>query len=294
MKTAVVFSGQGSEYAGMGRTLYLNSLTFKQNIDAANAVLAFDLPAYLFGQTPLRAQPDALQPALVAYGVALYQTAKLAPAILAGLSLGEYTALIVGGQISMAQGLALVAKRGAAMSKACAQNPGGMLALRVKTPAQLALIAELDDVWIANQNSPKQVVLGGTLAGLANAQQKLADQRIKTVPLPVAGAFHTPLMQPAQPPLQAALAFAQWRVGQVPVISTTTQRVLTPETVVANLTAQVATATAFGQTVAMLAAQGVNDFIEIGPKPVLAKLIRQQLATAHVTTITAETMLGGA
>ncbi|MCI1987352.1 MAG: ACP S-malonyltransferase [Lactobacillus sp.] len=292
MKTAVVFSGQGSEFAGMGRELYHNSLIFKQNIDAANAILAFDLPAYLFGETPLSARPQDLQPALVAFSVALYRAAELQADVLAGLSLGEYSALIAGGQLDLEAGLALVAKRGAAMAAACKQNPGGMLALRLKDPQALAAVMALPDVWLANRNSPKQVVLGGRQAALLTAQQQLRELGIKALPLPVAGAFHTPLMAPAQPALATALAAVAWHPGERPVISTTTQTALTPETSVANLTAQVATATALGETMATLSAQGVTHFVEVGPKPILAKLIHQQLPAATVATVTATTLLG--
>ncbi len=291
MTEAVVFNGQGSEFAGMGNFLYQESLIFKENIDAADACLDFDLPGYLFSPAPLAAQPDKLQPALVAYMVALYRATQRQPARLLGLSLGEYAALIAGGMLPLAAGLELVQIRGQAMAAACRTNPGGMLALRLKTPDQAQPLLELPEVWLANRNAPTQLVLGGTSAGLEAARARARELGIKALPLKVAGAFHTPLMAPAQARLHQALSAAPWQAGERPVFSTTTQQLFTPQTVVATLTAQVATQTDLAQSVALTIAAGIDQMIEIGPRPVLAKAIGKQGAT--VLSISDATSLKG-
>ncbi|WP_461215821.1 ACP S-malonyltransferase [Lacticaseibacillus sp. GG6-2] len=294
MKEAMVFNGQGSEFAGMGKFFYRESLIFKQNIDAADACLPFALPAYLFGETPLVERPEALQPTLVAYMVALYRAAGLRPDVMFGLSLGEYAALIASDMLSLEAGLALVQTRGQAMAAACQTNPGGMLALRLKDPQQAQAIATWPDVWLANRNAPTQLVLGGTTEGLAAAQKQARKLGIKALPLRVAGAFHTPLMAPAQPPLQQALTSAPWQAGTVPVISTTAQVSFTPDNAPAVLAAQVATQTDLASTIAQAVAGGVERIVEIGPRPVLAKAIRNQAPTLTVTTLSDATALKGA
>lgn len=278
MTRAYLFPGQGAETAGMGRELYGNSLMFKQNIDAANAVLDFDLPAYLFGTQPLIDHPDWLQPALTAYSVALYRMVSpdLGPgAVLCGLSLGEYGALIAAGMLPLADGLHLVALRGQAMAKAAAAHPGGMMALRAPAVEDLAALTAQAEVWVANVNSTKQVVIGGSTAGLAAAETVMTDRRLKGIRLRVAGAFHTPLMAAAQPALQTALDATPVETGAVPVISTTTLTDFTPVTLRATLVDQLVSATNFAGTVHALVARGVTEVVELSEKPVLTKLARQ-------------------
>ena len=285
MTETVVFNGQGSEFAGMGKFLYQESLIFKENIDAANRCVDFDLPGYLFGATPLSARPEALQPALVAYMVALYRTHHLQPRRLLGLSLGEYAALIVGGMLTMEEGLAVVQTRGQAMAAACQASPGGMLALRVKDPVQAQPLLAQPGIWLANRNAPTQLVIGGASEPLEATRLLAKELGIKALPLKVAGAFHTPLMASAQPALTAALSSVTWRPGDVPIYSTTAQQRFTPENAVAVLTAQVASQTDLAQSLVQAVADGSDQMIEIGPRPVLAKLIRAQLPQVAVTTI---------
>ena len=205
---AYLFPGQGAEQSGMGRDYYETNAHFRDVIDQANAVLNFDLPQYLFGEAPLIDHPDWLQPATVAYQVALYRALTGGGAggdVLCGLSLGEYGALIASGMMTLADGLRLVAQRGAAMAQAAAQHPGGMMAIRTDDAAVLQVATSIPEVWLANHNGPKQVVFGGTKAGLSTALARLNEDHVRGLMLSVAGAFHTPLMADAQPALQAAL-----------------------------------------------------------------------------------------
>ncbi|WP_125702267.1 ACP S-malonyltransferase [Lacticaseibacillus daqingensis] len=282
MATAYLFPGQGSERAGMGRAFNTNSLIFKETIAAADAVLPFSLPDYLFGAAPLVDHPDWLQPALVAYQVALFRMTTPTPQpadVVMGLSLGEYSALIAAGMLTLSAGLKLVAARGTAMRAAAAQNPGGMLALRAPDPAVLAAVLAVPEVWLANRNSPKQVILGGREAGLAQAQAILAAHGQRAMRLPVAGAFHTPLMAPAAPALQAAFALTPVRAARLQTLSTTTFAPFAPSTVAATLVAQMATPTDFARAVTQVA-PGVTRFVEVAETPVLTKLVRQSVPAA--------------
>ena len=243
MQFAYVFNGQGAEVPGMGIDFYQNTLIFKEIIDRADAVLDFDLPEFL-ANGDFAAHPDYLQPALVAYSVAMHEvaSAELPPeAALAGLSLGEYSALIAGGGLSLESGLELVAARGKAMAAACQEQSGGMLAVMsgdetiLKTACQQA-----EHVWPANYNGPKQTVLAGTHDDLATVEKWLTDQGVRAIPLQVAGGFHSPLMASAQPPLQAALAAAHVFEPVIPVISTTALKPFSASNIRPVLAAQVA------------------------------------------------------
>lgn len=278
MQFAYVFNGQGAEVPGMGIDFYQNTLIFKEIIDRADAVLDFDLPEFL-ANGDFAAHPDYLQPALVAYSVAMHEvaSAELPPeAALAGLSLGEYSALIAGGGLSLESGLELVAARGKAMAAACQEQPGGMLAVMsgdetiIKTACQQA-----EHVWPANYNGPKQTVLAGTHDDLTTVEKWLADQGVRAIPLQVAGGFHSPLMASAQPPLQAALAAAHVFEPVIPVISTTALKPFSASNIRPVLAAQVAEPTKFAAVIAQLKAQGVDTIVELGPKPVLSKMIKR-------------------
>lgn len=283
MTTAYLFPGQGAEQPGMGQSLFNNSLIFKENILQADAVLDFDLPAYLFGSAPLLAHPDWLQPALVAYSVALYgATADQArPQWLAGLSLGEYSALIASGMVSLADGLRLVAVRGAAMAAAAAKVAGGLLVAKTADPEVLAAVTALPEVWLANRNSVHQTVFGGTIGGLAAAERLLKTGGRRAMRLPVAGAFHTPLMAPAQTALASALAETTFREGPVRVLSTTTLTPFGVETVRDVLLAQLTQPTNLAGAVTQLAEAGVDVIVETSPRPVISRLVTATVPAMH-------------
>ncbi|MDE3283067.1 ACP S-malonyltransferase [Lacticaseibacillus parahuelsenbergensis] len=278
MQFAYVFNGQGAEVPGMGIDFYQNTLIFKEIIDRADAVLDFDLPEFL-ANGDFAAHPDDLQPALVAYSVAMHEvaSAELPPeTALAGLSLGEYSALIAGGGLSLEDGLKLVAARGKAMAAACQNQPGGMLAVMSGDQAVIQEACEqAPDVWPANYNGPKQTVLAGTHDALAVVEKWLKAQGVRAIPLHVAGGFHSPLMASAQPQLQAALKQANVFEPVIPVISTTALKPFTARNMRSVLAAQVAEPTKFATVIAQLKAEGVDTIVELGPKPVLSKMIKR-------------------
>ncbi|WP_179394023.1 ACP S-malonyltransferase [Lacticaseibacillus absianus] len=275
MTTAYLFPGQGSETPGMGCDRFDESLIFKENILACDAVLPFDLPAFLFGSAPLTDHPDWLQPALVAYAVAAYRDAVAhgpQPAWLVGLSLGEYAALIASGALSLADGMHLVSVRGTAMAAASRQTPGGMLAVRDATPAMLAALTAWPDVWVANRNSPRQTVLGGTLDGLTRVQAQLKAMGARGLRLPTTGAFHTPLMAPAAPALAAALAATALDAPHPPVMSTTALAPFTAGTMATTLVDQISHPTDLAGAVTRLVQAGVTTVVELSERPLLSRL----------------------
>lgn len=282
MTTVVMFNGQGCEFAGMGQQLDHNSLIFKETLDQAQAVLPYDLRAYLFGAQPLVEQPAYLQPALVAYELALYRASGVQADAFIGLSLGEYAALCAAGMLSLEAVLQVTLIRGHAMAEAARQTPGLMLAVQLRATQHLPALP--DGVWLANRNAPDQVVVGGVQKQLADYAAALKEAGIRHMPLAVAGAFHTPLMQAAQPALNQALQRVAWQAPVRPVFSTTTQQPFAPATVAETLTQQLTHTTALSDVVHQLAVGGATDFIEVSPKPMLAKLVKRQLP--DVTTYT--------
>jgi [acyl-carrier-protein] S-malonyltransferase len=280
---AVIFPGQGSEFSGMGSGYYEHNPAFQQVITRADAALDFDLPAYLFGTEPLTAHPERLQAALLSYQLALFASLRAEIGTvnyMAGLSLGEYGALVAAGACTLENGLALLSVRGAAMADACAQNDGGMLAVLTADETLLTDVLQLPDLWVANRNSPGQTVLAGSRASVKQAAGLIRQAGVRSVRLRVAGAFHTPFMQPAQPALATALADTQFATPQLPVLSTTTQTLFTAQNVKQNLLAQVAAPTNFQETIRALAQAGVTEFYELGERPVLGKMLQQTLPDA--------------
>ncbi|WP_390410405.1 ACP S-malonyltransferase [Lacticaseibacillus jixiensis] len=282
MTTVVMFNGQGAEFVGMGASDSKNSLTFKETMQQAQASLPFDLMGYLFGESPLVQHPDLLQPALVAYELAVYQASGIQADVLIGLSLGEYAAVCAARMATLAEIMQVTLVRGQAMAKAALQTPGQMLAIQLRQGQELPPLPA--GIWQANRNAPTQVVVGGQAAALDAFAAELKQAKLRHLPLEVAGAFHTPLMQSAQPALHEALQQVNWRSGQA-TWSTTAQAPFVPETITETLTAQLTHGTDFAQTVALLAAQGATDFIEISPKPMLAKLVSRQLPQVHVVSL---------
>lgn len=282
MTTVVMFNGQGAEFAGMGQHGRDNSLTFKETLEQAQAALPFDLTGYLFGQTPLVQHPALLQPALVAYELAVYRASGIQADVFIGLSLGEYAAVGAARMAALAEIMQVTLVRGQAMAQACAATPGEMLAVQLRAGQELPPLPE--GVWLANRNAPTQVVVGGSAEALAGFRESLQTTKLRQMPLKVAGAFHTPLMQAAQPALREALNQVSWQAG-LPTCSTTTQAPFTPQTICQTLTEQLTHGTDFAQTVAALADNGATDFIEISPKPMLAKLVARQLPQAHTVSL---------
>ncbi|MFD1318265.1 ACP S-malonyltransferase [Loigolactobacillus zhaoyuanensis] len=290
MQVAYLFSGQGAERTGMGAEFYQTDPQFRSAFDQASRLLDLDLPQICFNADERLQTTEYAQPALVALSWALYQTsqAQLPPAsALLGLSLGEYSALLAGGQLSLADGLALVKARGHLMAQACQATPGEMVVVLKADAAQIATACELGQqsgfVAVANYNSAQQTVLGGTPAGIAAAVAYLRTQGVKRIlPLAVSGAFHTLLMQPAATAFIPYLTQSRFNAGTLPVWSNTTKLPFTTATLATTLAQQMVQPTYFAACVTQLALKGVDTFIEFGPAPILARLVKQTVPTAKV------------
>ncbi|GAA3614896.1 ACP S-malonyltransferase [Secundilactobacillus similis] len=284
MRIGLLFSGQGAQKTGMGQSLYEQNATYRAAIDHASDVLSIDLPKLYFDadQETLLNQTQYAQPAIVAMSAALYQV--LQPQldnVVAGigLSLGEYSALACAGNVALDDALTLVKLRGELMQQASEQTASQMAAV-MNTP--LDLIKEACEaastkgiVTIANVNTPKQVVIGGEVAAVEAATAYLTEHDVKRiVPLNVSGAFHTPLMQPAQAPLHEALLKTNWQDGQFPVISNTTQQPFVTADMTTTLTTQLVSTTHFATALQTLDGQ-LDTVIELGPGKTLTSFARK-------------------
>lgn len=284
LKVGLLFSGQGAQKTGMGKELYQQNATYKAVIDHASQILEIDLPKLYFDTDAADQLSETrfTQPAIVAISCALYQVVQSAlPPVTAGigLSLGEYSALAASGFMTTDQALKLVRLRGELMQQASESQPSKMVAV-MNTATDL--IQEACDsakttglVTIANINTPKQVVIGGEVAAVDVAVAYLQAKGVKRlVPLKVSGAFHTPLMQPAQAKLHDALAKLDWQEGSFPVISTTTGEPFKTGELTQTLTQQLVSTTRFTDAIQQLNGQ-VDAVIELGPGKTLMVFARK-------------------
>lgn len=284
LKVGLLFSGQGSQSTGMGKDLYQQNSTYRTVIDQASQTLDIDLPKLYFdpAATDQLSETRFTQPAIVAMSCALYEVVKAQlPTVVGGigLSLGEYSALATSGYLTTETALNLVKLRGSLMQQASDAQPSKMVAVM---NAPVAMIQEACDaakstglVAIANINTPKQVVIGGEVEAVDAAMSYLESHEVKRmVPLKVSGAFHTPLMQPAQAELHDALAKVQWTQGSFPVISTTTGAPFEIDQLTQTLTNQLVSTTRFTDAIQKLNGQ-VDAVIELGPGKTLMSFARK-------------------
>lgn len=281
--TAYVFPGQGAQFVGMGKDLYENSALSKEMFEKANEILGFRITDLMFAGTDedLR-QTRVTQPAIFLHSVILAVTmgGAFRPDMVAGHSLGEFSALVAARAISFEDGLKLVAARATAMQKACEAEPSGMAAILGLDDDKVAEICrniEDDIVVPANYNSPGQLVISGSIAGIdkACALMKSAGAR-RALPLKVGGAFHSPLMEPARIELAEAIEKTVVNTPVCPVYqNATAQRVTDPAIIRKNLVAQLTAPVLWTQIVQNMVADGAGKFIELGPGEVLQGLIRK-------------------
>ncbi len=283
MLTAYVFPGQGAQFVGMGKELYENSALAKEMFEKANEILGFRITDLMFAGTDedLR-QTRVTQPAIFLHSVILAATMGEAfrPDMVAGHSLGEFSALTAAKAISFEDGLKLVAARATAMQKACEAEPSTMAAILglddVKAE-EICRCIEDEIVVPANYNSPGQLVISGSISGIdkACAMMKSAGAR-RALPLKVGGAFHSPLMEPARVELAEAIEKTVVNTPICPVYqNATAQRVTDPATIRENLVAQLTAPVLWTQIVQNMVADGAGNFIELGPGEVLQGLIRK-------------------
>lgn len=278
---AFVFPGQGAQFVGMGKDLYDNSALAKDLFLKANDILGFDITSLMFEGTPedLK-QTKVTQPAVFIHSVvsAIAMGADFQPDMVAGHSLGEFSALTAAGALSFEDGLTLVSKRAMAMQKACELNPSTMaavLALPDETVENVCNSITQEVVVAANYNCPGQIVISGTKAGIELAAEQLKAAGAKRVlPLAVGGAFHSPLMEPARQELAQAIEATQIDAPRCPVYQNVDAKPYTdPAQIKANLVAQLTSPVRWTQTVNNMLADGADEFIELGPGQVLTGLI---------------------
>ncbi len=279
---AYVFPGQGSQFRGMGKDLYDNSATAKALFEQANNILGFRITDIMFeGTDEELKQTKVTQPAIFLHSVILAkETADFQPDMVAGHSLGEFSALVSAGALTFEDGLKLVSARALAMQKACEANPSTMAAvLNLADNVIEEICASITDeiVVAANYNCPGQVVISGSNEGVAKAGEKLKEAGAKRVlPLPVGGAFHSPLMQPAREELAAAIESTHFESPSCPIYqNVNAQPSQDVATIKVNLIAQLTGAVRWTQSVQNMIADGATTFVECGPGKVLQGLVKK-------------------
>ncbi len=278
---AYVFPGQGAQYPGMGKEIWKNSDLARELFDKSNKILGFSITDIMFeGSTEDLKQTKVTQPAIFLHSVLLANSLKdFQPDMVAGHSLGEFSALVATGALTFEDGLTLVSKRAMAMQKACEKEPSTMAAIvGLDDKIVEEVCNSIDDIVVAaNYNCPGQLVISGTISGVEKACELLAQKGAKrTLKLPVGGAFHSPLMEPAREELAAAIESASFSVPVCPVYQNVNASPVTdPAEIKKNLIAQLTAPVRWTQTVRNMIAGGATSFTEIGPGKVLQGLVKK-------------------
>ena len=282
MKTAYVFPGQGSQFPGMAKDLYESDARARRMMDQADEILGFRLTDIMFGGTDedLRAT-KVTQPAVFVHSVcaALCAEGVAAPAMVAGHSLGEFSALVACGAVAFEDALRLVAKRAELMQQCCEQTPGAMAAvLRLPDAEVEQICAETEGLVVAaNYNCDGQVVISGEKAAVERAcEAMLAAGARRALPLPVGGAFHSPLMEPARLELAVAIEATPVAAPICPIYQNVSACAETdPARIKSNLLSQLTSPVRWTQSVRAMIADGATEFVEFGPGNVLQGLIKR-------------------
>ncbi|OJX83807.1 MAG: [acyl-carrier-protein] S-malonyltransferase [Paludibacter sp. 47-17] len=280
---AYVFPGQGAQFVGMGKDLYDNSPLAKEYFEKANEILGFRITDLMFeGTAEDLKQTKVTQPAIFLHSVisSLVLGDDFRPDMVAGHSLGEFSALVAAKALSFEDGLVLVSKRAMAMQKACESEPSTMAAVLGLSDEDVEEVCDAikDEVVVpANYNCPGQLVISGSIAGIDKACEALKARGAKrALKLPVGGAFHSPLMQPAAEELKAAIDSTAISAPVCPVYQNVNAYPQTdPASIKANLIAQLTAPVRWTQTVKNMITDGASEFIELGPGDVLKGLVKK-------------------
>lgn len=298
MKYGILFSGQGAQFEEMGLDFYQNSPLFKEYIDKASEITSYDLREIFANQDNQLSQTKYVQPAIVAMSVGIYK--MLSQALgnqfevggMVGLSLGEYSALMASGKLNYQDGMAALKDRAIYMQEDADENPSMMGAAMNPDIEKLeAICAEIADVTIANYNTPKQVVLGGTTTGVKEAMAAIENQGAakRVVPLKVSGAFHTPLFINSSQKMGKRLENITFENTDTQVISNTTVKPFETEKIAQILEAQIVNPTHFGDCLQYLIDnENINATLEIGPGQTLTKFAKQvdkSLDRHHISSL---------
>ena len=288
---AYIFPGQGAQFPGMGKELYERSEKAKVLFESANKVLGFRITDIMFdGTAEELKQTKVTQPAIFLHSVISALIAdEFKPDMVAGHSLGEFSALVSNKVLSFEDGLSLVSKRAEAMQKACEINPSTMAAiLGMEDEKVIAICGGIDEVVVpANYNSPGQLVISGSNEGITAACEKLKEAGAKrALPLQVGGAFHSPLMEPAREELEQAILETEFHDPICPIYQNYTSRPHTNvEEIKKNLNHQLTAPVKWRQSVVNMVADGATDFIECGPGKVLQGLVKKISPEVQVGSI---------
>ena len=279
MKTAYIFPGQGSQFPGMGKALYESNADARELFEKANEILGFRITDIMFeGTAEDLKRTDVTQPAIFLHSVILAKTMDgFAPDMVAGHSLGEFSALAAAGAIGFEDALRLVAIRARAMQKACGLQSGTMAAvMKLEAEKIEDICAGCEGIVVAaNYNSPAQTVISGEVTAVEQACEKMKEAGARrALILPVGGAFHSPLMEPARAELAEGIEQTIFRTPVCPVYQNVTAAPTTdPESIKANLLSQLTSPVRWTQSVLKMIDDGASHFIEIGPGKVLRGLV---------------------
>jgi len=290
---AYIFPGQGAQFTGMGKDVYETSDVARELFERANEILGFDITKIMFeGSAEELKETKVTQPAIFLHSVALFKALgdSAVPQMVAGHSLGEISALVANGVLSFDDGLRLVSQRAQAMQKACDSVPSTMAAiLGLEDELVESVCADVDGVVVAaNYNCPGQLIISGEIEAVNEACERLKERGAKrALVLPVGGAFHSPLMEPAREELAAAIEKTTFSTPTCPIYqNVSTTAVTDPAEIKKNLLFQLTAPVKWTQSVENMLKDGATEFIEVGPGKVLQGLVKKvdrQTATSSAT-----------